>query len=251
VVVGGSFTQVDGLPRRRVTRFLVNGITDPGFIPPSDLAGSVYAVLVQPDGKVLIGGDFTSIDGATYRGVARLNSNGSLDAGFNPGIGANGIVYSLGLEADGDVLIGGTFNQVAGVQRVRLARLKGTGALDLEFNPGQGPNGTVYAIVVAPDHKIVIGGSFTAVNNQPRGGVARISGDEFQIEIVSSGFKQGVWRQTVATLPGRSYTLEVSTDLISWTALNTNASPSYSLEMVDPTLPQPATRFYRVRQVWP
>ncbi len=251
VVIAGAFTQVDGLNRRRVARLLPNGITDPGFVPPANIAGVLYALLVQPDGRVIIGGDFTTIDGASYRGIARLNANGTLDLAFNPGTGAGGIVYAVALEADGDVLIGGTFSEVAGVTRTRLARLKSNGALDLTFDSGLGPNGTVNAIVVAPDNKIVIGGNFTSVNGQPRHGVARINGDEFEIRIVSGSLALGAWRQTVQTLPGRAYVLETTTDLVSWTGVLTNTAPGFSLEMVDPTVPLPATRFYRVRQVWP
>jgi len=109
----------------------------------------------------------------------------------------------------------------------------------------------VYAIVVTPENKIVIGGSFTEVNGQPRIGVARLNGDEYEIRIVSFGFTQGIWQQRNTTLPGRTYVFEASADLNNWTALRTNVAGGYSLEFMDSTSPGQMHRFYRVRQVWP
>jgi hypothetical protein len=80
---------------------------------------------VQADGKALIGGNFTTVNGANRNRVARLNANGSLDSGFNPGTGADGLVRSIALQSDGNVLIGGDFLTVNGVWRPHVARLYG------------------------------------------------------------------------------------------------------------------------------
>jgi len=52
VLIGGGFTQVDNIARRRVARIFANGLVDTGFVPPPDLAGVVYAALAQADGRV-------------------------------------------------------------------------------------------------------------------------------------------------------------------------------------------------------
>src|SRR5678815_245978 len=66
------------------------GALDPGFYRYSVFDGVVYALTTQPDGKVLVGGAFTSVTGVPRRGIARVNPSGSLDASFNPGIGVEG-----------------------------------------------------------------------------------------------------------------------------------------------------------------
>ena len=80
---------------------------------------------MQPDGKVLIGGSFTSVNGTNRNRIARLNADGSLDSSFNPGTGANGAVRAIVVQPDGNVLIGGNFTTVNGVLRPYVARLYG------------------------------------------------------------------------------------------------------------------------------
>ena len=83
-----------------------------GFDPNAN--GAVHVVVVQPDGKILIGGDFTTLSPngggpVTRNRIARLNPDGTLDTAFNPN--ANGIVYSIAVQADGKILAGGAFTQ--------------------------------------------------------------------------------------------------------------------------------------------
>ena len=80
---------------------------------------------VQPDGKILIGGIFTSVQGAPRSRIARLKADGTLDAAFDPGEGANEVVRWVGMEADGGVLIAGAFTKCDRVERMRIARLTG------------------------------------------------------------------------------------------------------------------------------
>ena len=110
-----------------------------GFDPnANDL---VEVVVVQPDGKILIGGDFTTLSpnggGAVTRNhIARLNADGTLDTAFNPN--ANDSVLSIAVQADGKILAGGQFNganSIGGQTRNYIARLDATtGAAD-SFDP--------------------------------------------------------------------------------------------------------------------
>ncbi|MGD0728209.1 MAG: delta-60 repeat domain-containing protein, partial [Spirochaetia bacterium] len=85
---------------------------------------SVNAVAMQSDGKILIGGWFTTYNGASRGSVARLNSDGSLDTGFlATGAGANNYVNSIAVQSDGKVLIGGGFITYNGTSREYTARL--------------------------------------------------------------------------------------------------------------------------------
>src|SRR3954469_3611225 len=84
-----------------------------GFDPNAN--GVVRVVVVQPDGKILLGGDFTTLapNGAlpvTRNRIARLNPDGTLDTAFNPN--ANNTVSSIAVQADGKILAGGSFNSI-------------------------------------------------------------------------------------------------------------------------------------------
>ena len=140
------------------------GSNDPTFNVVDDGTnrdGANYAVLalaLQPDGKLLIGGGFTAYNGTPRNHIARLNADGSLDASFNPGSGANFEVHALALQSDGKVLIGGTFTSYNGTPRNRIARLNADGSLDASFNPGTGADTSVRALALQPDGKLLIGG---------------------------------------------------------------------------------------------
>jgi len=139
--------------------------------------GIVYAVTVQPDGKVVIGGSFTQYNGVTVpSGIIRLNLDGSLDTTFNNGgigIGGNSAtVRALVLDSSGKVIVGGNFNQYNGTPvSSGLIRLTDIGVLDATFNNGGSGIGagwvsdTVNTLAIQPSNgKIVIGGDFTAYN---------------------------------------------------------------------------------------
>src|SRR5438105_2277503 len=133
-----------------------------GFDPNAN--GTVRVVVVQPDGKILIGGDFTTLapnGGATVarNRIARLNPDGTLDTGFDPN--ANNSVYVIALQVDGKILVGGAFsgaNSIGGQARNRITRLDVTSGLADSFNPAA--NGLVLAMALQADGKILVGGSF-------------------------------------------------------------------------------------------
>src|SRR5205814_6348995 len=134
--------------------------------------GAVRSIAVQADGKILIGGDFTTLSpnggaAVTTGHLARVNSNGTVDTGFNPN--ANDRVSVIVVQADGKILVGGRFNQslgtptIGGATRNRIARLDATtGAAD-SFNPNA--SSLVFAIAVQADGKILVGGDFNGANS--------------------------------------------------------------------------------------
>jgi uncharacterized delta-60 repeat protein len=158
--------------------FAAAGDLDPSFNPGSGPNVDVDATAVQPDGKVVIGGSFTEVNGVTRNYVARLNANGSLDTTFNVGSGPSGQVYAVALQPDGKILIGGTFQTVNTFQFRNIARLNSNGTVDTSFFPGadfpRGANNAVRAITLQADNKILIGGAFTQVNDINRNRIARL-----------------------------------------------------------------------------
>lgn len=134
--------------------------------------GSVSAVVVQPDGKIVVAGDFTNLKEPRER-IARLNPDGSLDQTFDPG--ADAYVNVLALQPDGKILVGGAFTTLGGQPRNRIARVNPDGSLDATFNPGA--DDRVSALAVQADGKILMGGGFSEVNGQPRRRIARLNQD--------------------------------------------------------------------------
>lgn len=83
VVIGGQFTSFNGSPAGGIIQLLPSGQVIPGFVVGSGLNGPVMDMVLQPDGKLIVVGLFTTYDGvATGGGLVRLLSNGSIDPGF-------------------------------------------------------------------------------------------------------------------------------------------------------------------------
>jgi uncharacterized delta-60 repeat protein len=134
------------------------------------------------DGKIIIGGNFSKGDNIDRAGVARLNSNGTLDTSFNPGTGtgAIGVVASIALQADGKILIGGNFSSYNGTARNKIVRLNSDGSLDGTFNPGKGLSESsdfVHVLVPQPDGRILIGGELSSYNGTVLGHLGRLNYD--------------------------------------------------------------------------
>jgi uncharacterized delta-60 repeat protein len=198
VLVGGWFTALGGQPRANLARLNPDGTLDSTFNPGASLW--VHAITLQPDGKILVGGGFSTLGGQSRERLARLNPDGTLDATFNPG--ANGSVSSLALQADGKILVGGEFTTLGGQARHRIGRLNPDGTLDAGFNPGA--NDWVFSLAVQPDGKILAGGGFTTLGGQTRLLLARLNADGS----LDTGFNPGA---AGGRYPG-VYSLVVQTD---------------------------------------
>ena len=182
-VLGGGFSAIGGQNRFNVARLNADGTLESTatFNPGTGANNAVYGLALQPDGKILISGAFTTVNGQARGSIARLNADGTLEstATFNPGTGANIVVYTMRVQADGKILIAGQFTTVGGQTRNRIARLNADGSVEdvATFNIGTGANGTVFCVTEQTDGKILLGGEFTAVNGQPRKGIARLNAD--------------------------------------------------------------------------
>jgi uncharacterized delta-60 repeat protein len=114
------------------------GKIDSGFNAGNAINGNVYTIAAQADGKLIFGGSFTAYAGIAINRIARLNADGSLDASFNPGTGANNYINDVAIQNDGKIVIVGAFTTVNGVINNRIARLNSDGSLDAGFNSGSG-----------------------------------------------------------------------------------------------------------------
>ena len=181
ILVGGTFSKINGVSSPCVGRFNDDGTVDMGFSTVG-ANGTVYAIAVYStndvnSGKILIAGDFTQVGGVTRRHIARLNGDGTLDATFNPGASANDSIRAIAIQQDGNIVIGGLFTMVGNAALSRVARLTPNGLVDPTFNPGPGANDVVNTLALQEDHKIVAGGFFTQANGVPRNRITRLNPD--------------------------------------------------------------------------
>lgn len=174
IIVGGTFTDFDGISKIRLARLNQNGSLDSPFNPDTGFNGMVRSVAIQSDGKIVVGGSFTSFHGTDRNRIARLNADGSLNASFHQGIGFNSTVYNIAIQADDKIVVNGLFNNFNGVSGQYLARLKSDCTLDSSFNLGMAFNGPVYSTAIQSDGKIVVGGNFNQFNGIWRNRIARL-----------------------------------------------------------------------------
>jgi uncharacterized delta-60 repeat protein len=173
IIVFGSFTQVGTENRGRIARLFSDGSLDTSFNPPFGANDTINDAVIQTDGKILIGGQFTGVNGDTSKKyLARLNADGSLDTSFSPVIDAP--VFTIKLQADNRILVGGAFSSINGTQRVRIARLNPGGDMDFLFNPGSGANSTVRDIEIQQNGGIIVAGEFNRFNGVPAIGIVRL-----------------------------------------------------------------------------
>jgi uncharacterized delta-60 repeat protein len=126
LVVAGDFPTSAATNRVRIARLNSDGSLDQSYNVGFGANLTVYAVGLQSDGKAVVAGDFTSVNGAARSRFARLNTDGSLDTSFDPGRGANNTVFALSVLGDDDILIAGDFTQVGGLSRPGVARIQGS-----------------------------------------------------------------------------------------------------------------------------
>ncbi len=231
ILVGGQFTAFSpnggaNIPRNKIARLNPDGSVDPVFDPNAD--SRVQTVAVQPNGKILLGGFFSTLapfGGAsvTRSGFARLNTDGTVENAFNPN--PDGVVSTIGLQADGKILIGGSFNSVApnggpAQARKSIARLNPDGTLDA-FDPQA--NNSVLAVALQPDGKILVGGTFDSIGGQTRRLFARLANDTPVIQNLTVTQTSVTWSRSAAAPELWRVIFEQSTDGINYSFLGNGA----------------------------
>jgi len=157
---GGFSVTITGTNCHNIARLNSSGSLDTSFNPGTGASGAVNSIVLQADGRILIGGNFTSVNGTSCCGIARLNSDGGLDTNFTfvPFIGGAS-VNCIAVRTNGSILIGGSFGNINGYTRHSIARLNSDGTPDLSFQASVIPSGAeVHVLGLQPDGKILIAG---------------------------------------------------------------------------------------------
>ncbi len=169
IVIGGKFTAYNEAAVNNIARLNIDGTLDTSFNSGVGVDNSISLIAVQSDDKIILSGYFTAYNNVNRRGIARLNSDGTLDTTFNSSIDVYG--KSFAIQPDGKIIVVSTRNQVI--------RLNTDGTLDASFNSVAGiwSNGYIYAIAVQSDGRIIIGGFFLAYDISNSSGIARLNAD--------------------------------------------------------------------------
>ncbi len=176
IIAIGSFSEFNGDSRPGIVKLNSDGTLDTSFNPGTGAASAiVICSAIQNDGKIVIGGEFSTFNNTARNRIARLNADGSLDLSFDPGTGADVTVYSISVLNSGKTMIAGQFGNYNGTGRKGIALLNFNGSLDTSFDPGVGSNSSIYNFAVQDDGRIVVGGSFTTFDSTSRKGIARLN----------------------------------------------------------------------------
>lgn len=186
IIAVGAFYTYEGDSSKGVVRFNPDGSRDASFSVGSGLldtypeisgySGRGKSVAVLTDGRILVGGNFSTYNGIAATRFVCLNTDGSINTGFNVGGGFNGTPEKILIQPDGKVLIGGRFNYYNGVLCNQVVRLLPDGTRDPSFS-APAITGNLFEMALQDDGKVLIGGTITAVGGTPIGRLARLNSD--------------------------------------------------------------------------
>jgi uncharacterized delta-60 repeat protein len=162
VLVGGRFATVSSRHHVGLIRLTADGALDDSFDIGTGPSAAVCAIEIQPDEKFVVAGEFKKFNNQNAGHLVRLNPDGSPDAGFDDGDGADESIWCIRLQKDGKILISGSFNRVNGSPCPHIARLNADGSLDASFHAPDGLGTDLRGMALQPDGKIVVGGYLNA-----------------------------------------------------------------------------------------
>ena len=177
IIVCGVYTSYKSVLANSIIRLNSDGTIDGTFVYGTGFSGITNSVEIQTDGKIIVGGGFNQYQGVSANGIIRLNSDGTKDLTFDNSIGFNGQVFSIAIQSDGKILVGGFFTTYKGLTENFIIRLNSDGTKDLTFDNSIGFNSAVSSIAIQPDGKILVGGDFTTYKSVTNNFIIRLNSD--------------------------------------------------------------------------
>ncbi len=150
ILVAGMFTNFNGVAAEKIVRLNPDGSVDPAFKP--QVPGSVYAMVLQPDGEILIGGQGLWVKHPARKFI-RLEPDGKRDTQFHGQVAYNSDVRAIAIQPDGGILVGGSFTKVSTIEHHGLVRLDANDQIDDAFNTSSTGSAVVLSIVPQSDGK--------------------------------------------------------------------------------------------------
>jgi uncharacterized delta-60 repeat protein len=180
ILLGGIFSTYDGVISNYIVRINSDGTVDNTFNSGVGFDGETYSISNQIDGKIVVGGSFTTYNETFHNRIIRLNSDGTVDNSFDTGGefgGVDGEVYTVAIQENGKILVGGIFSTYNGTESNNIVRINADGSIDDTFNTGTGFNDSVYSISIQSDGRIIAGGGFFEYNGLTSNFIVRINSD--------------------------------------------------------------------------
>ncbi len=183
ILVGGNFSSYNYSQNNKIVCLNDNGTVDLNFTTGLGFNGIVFCIIIQQDGKIMIGGSFSLFNGISRSKTARLKSDGTLDESFDPNLGFDKTVRCIAVQSNGKYIVGGDFPFFDSLEVNYITRLNANGSIDNKFDTGFGFNDLVIDAKIQNDGKILVVGRFTTYNEIPRTRIMRIIGDTPTIEV--------------------------------------------------------------------
>ena len=177
IIVGGYFTTYQGVSANNIIRLNTDGSRDTSFDIGTGFDNAAGLIKIQSDGKIIVQGYFTTYQGVSANNIIRLNTDGSKDTSFDIGTGFNGVIYSISIQSDGKIILGGDFTTYQGVLKPYLIRLNSNGSIDNTLNTGTEFNGVINTTSIQSDGKIIVGGEFTTYRGISANNIIRLNAD--------------------------------------------------------------------------
>jgi uncharacterized delta-60 repeat protein len=180
LMIAGNFTTYGGQNISHIARLNADGSLDPGFNPGAGPDQAINDFIIQPDGKIICAGNFKKFNGVNTGGIVRLNADGSLDATFNVGNGADGYVGRLGLMPGGNIIATGNFRQFAGIPRNNFVVLTADGAVHKTYNSNGGITnagfGQIWRVLpMTGQNALLMVGTFTQIDYRQANRIVRFT----------------------------------------------------------------------------
>lgn len=153
--------------QQKIIRLNSDGSKDNTFADTSGFDNVCYTAALQPDGKIILGGNFSFYNEIKTNRLARFNADGTFDNTFNADQALlRGFVYSLGIQSDGKIIVGGSFELNQEGKNSVLKRLNTDGSIDNTFTEYFASSIPMYTkrLVIQPDNKIILS---TTLNRDP------------------------------------------------------------------------------------
>lgn len=125
----------------------------------------ISSIVVKSNGKLVVGGNFTTYNSNTVSHIVGITSTGAYDNTFaTSGTGFSSDINALAIQSDDKILVGGNFQNYNGTTRNYIARINSNGTLDASFTSSEAADALVNTICIDGDYTL-IGGNFTQYNS--------------------------------------------------------------------------------------